>query len=67
MESRTGRNLAVAWICATATFVLLIPANLLPLMHVSMLGKTRESWIGSGVRELWTHQWVILAAVVAVG
>jgi paraquat-inducible protein A len=65
MESRSGRNLTVAWICATATFALLIPANLLPLMQVSVLGMTRESWIASGVRELWNHQWVVVAFMVA--
>ena len=66
MEVRTGRNLAVAWICATGTFALLIPANIMPVMHVSMLGMTRESRIASGVRELWNHQWVIIAILVAV-
>jgi len=65
MESRVGRNLAVAWICSTATFALLIPANVLPLMRVSILGMTRESRIGSGIRELWNHQWVIVAVLVA--
>ncbi len=65
MESRAGRNLAVAWICSTATFLLLIPANVLPLMRVSVLGMTRESRILSGVLALWSHQWVIVASLVA--
>lgn len=65
MEARTGRNLTVAWICATATFALLIPANVLPVMKVSMLGMTRESRIGSSIHTLWSHQWVVIAVLVA--
>jgi paraquat-inducible protein A len=64
MESRAGRNLTVAALCSAATFLLLIPANLLPLMQVSVLGMTRESRIASGVRTLWNHQWVIVAVLV---
>jgi paraquat-inducible protein A len=66
MEARAGRNLTVAGICALATFLLLIPANVLPLMQVSMLGMSRESRIVSGVTQLWSHQWVILAVLVAL-
>jgi paraquat-inducible protein A len=51
--------------CSTATFALLIPANLLPLMRVSILGMSRESRISSGVLELWTHHWAIIALLVA--
>jgi paraquat-inducible protein A len=65
LESRTGRNLAVAWICSTATFAFLIAANVLPLMQVSILGMTRESRIGSEIRVLWNHQWAIIAVLVA--
>jgi len=48
-----------------ATFVLLVPANLLPLMHISMLGMVRESRIGSGATALWNHQWVVIAGLTA--
>jgi paraquat-inducible protein A len=65
LESRTGRNLTVAALSSAATFVLLIPANVLPLMQVSVLGMTRDSRIVSGVRALWEHQWVIVALLVA--
>jgi paraquat-inducible protein A len=64
MEARAGRNLTVAWVCSIVTFLLLVPANLLPLMRVSVLGMTRESRIGSGVLALWNGQWVILALLV---
>lgn len=66
MEARTGRHLAVATLCSVATFLLLIPANFLPLMQVSMLGMTRDSRIDSGVSELWKHQWVIISVLVAL-
>lgn len=65
LEARTGRNLTVAWICATATLAALIPANVLPLMRVSVLGMTRESRISSGIHALWSHQWAIVALLVA--
>jgi paraquat-inducible protein A len=49
---------------ALATFLLLFPANLLPLMRVSILGRTRETYIGSGVASLWGEHWVVLAICV---
>lgn len=66
MEARTGRHLAVATLCSLATFLLLIPANVLPLMQVSMLGMTRDSRIDSGVSELWKHQWVIISVLITL-
>ena len=51
--------------CAVATLILLFPANLLPLMTVSVLGMTREGEIGSGVISLWNARWVLVAALVA--
>ena len=65
LERTNGRSINGALACASATFVLLFPANLLPLMHVSMMGMTRESRLGSGVVTLWQHQWVIMAVLVA--
>ena len=65
LERTNGRSINGALACASATFVLLFPANLLPLMHVSMLGMARESRLGSGVVSLWQHQWVIVALLVA--
>ncbi|HEV7136487.1 MAG TPA: paraquat-inducible protein A [Steroidobacteraceae bacterium] len=65
LERTNGRSINGALACASATFVLLFPANLLPLMHVSMLGMGRESRLGTGVVTLWQHQWVIVALLVA--
>lgn len=65
LERTNGRSITAALACAGATFVLLFPANLLPLMSVSMLGMTRSSRLGSGVFMMWNHQWVIVAVLVA--
>lgn len=65
LERTNGRSINAALACASATFVLLFPANLAPLMHVSMLGMTRQSRLGTGVITLWQHQWVIVAMLVA--
>ena len=65
LERTNGRSINGALACASATFLLLFPANLLPLMHVSMLGMTRESRLGTGVVTLWHHQWVLVALLVA--
>jgi paraquat-inducible protein A len=65
LERTNGRSVNATLACATATFVLLFPANLLPLMQVSMLGGTRASRLGSGVVTLWQHHWVLLALLVA--
>lgn len=65
LERTNGRSITAALACASATFVLLFPANLAPLMRVSMLGMTRESRVGSGIVTLWQHQWVIVAVLVA--
>ena len=65
LERTNGRSVTAALACALATFVLLFPANLLPFMHASMLGRTRESRLGSGVITLWQNHWVLLALLVA--
>ena len=65
MERTSGRGVTAGLACAIATLALLFPANLLPLMSVSVLGMTRESEIISGVVVLWNGQWVIVASLVA--
>ncbi len=64
-ERTSGRSIAAAFACASSTLILLFPANLLPLLSVSLLGQTRVSRLGSGVVVLWNHQWVIVAVLVA--
>jgi paraquat-inducible protein A len=64
LERTRGRSVHAALACALATFLLLLPANLLPLMQISLLGRTRESRIISGVITFWAHRWVITAPLV---
>jgi paraquat-inducible protein A len=65
LERTSGRSRTAALIFATATFVLLVPANTEPLMRISILGIERETYLGSGVFTLWSHQWVLFAMLVA--
>ena len=65
LERTNGRSIAAALACSFATLALLFPANLLPLMRVSMLGMTRQSRLASGVIMMWGHQWVIVAILIA--
>ncbi len=65
LERTSGRSIQAAFACALSTFILLFPANLLPVLTVSMLGMTRVSRVGSGVVSLWTHHWVLVALLVA--
>lgn len=64
LERTTGRSRLAALIFASATFVLLFPANLDPLMSISMIGIDRQTYLGSGVFTLWNNQWVIFAVLV---
>jgi paraquat-inducible protein A len=49
---------------APVTFVLPFPANLDPLMKISILGIDRETYIDPGVFTLWGNQWVLFAVLV---
>jgi paraquat-inducible protein A len=65
LERSNGRSLDAALACATATLLLLFPANLLPLMSVSILGTDRASRLGAGVVVMWQQHFVLIALVVA--
>jgi paraquat-inducible protein A len=65
LERTSGRSIPAALACASATLILLFPANLFPFLSVSLLGMHRVSRLGSGVIELWNHQWIIVAVLVA--
>jgi paraquat-inducible protein A len=66
LEHSTGRGSDVPLACATATLVLLFPANLMPLLSVSLAGVVRSSRLGSGVAGMWTEGWLLLAVVVGL-
>lgn len=61
LEKRSGRSLDAALACAIATFLLLLPANLLPIMTLHVAGISRSTWIGSGVAVIWRQDWPLVA------
>jgi paraquat-inducible protein A len=63
--SRTlARSLDAAFACSVAAFVLLIPANLAPLMSVRLLGAEHREVLASGALAMWRSGAVIVAAIV---
>ena len=57
LERTPGTSLGAAAALSLATFVLLIPANLLPLYRVELLAGSRESIVTSGVHLFWMQGW----------
>jgi len=49
-----------------ATFVLLFPSNILPLVSIDVFGMHAQSIIGVGIWRLLQHQWVLLAGLSAL-
>lgn len=54
-------TLGLAW--TLAIFLLLFPANLLPLMQASVGTQSRVTYISSGVSALWSDHWPLLAVM----
>ena len=48
------------------SIILYVPANILPIMHTTFLGKTSESTILGGVVTLWEHGSYPIALVIFV-
>jgi paraquat-inducible protein A len=65
LERSGARSLAAALACATATLLLLFPANLLPFLTSSALGVSRQSVLGSGALFMWRDGWPWLS--IAIG
>ncbi len=66
LERSAGRSMDAALACASATLLLLFPANLFPLLALSVIGIERHSYLASGVGLLWQRGWVFVAIIVAV-
>lgn len=66
LELTSGRSITAALGCALGTFILLFPANLVPLMTVNMLSMRRSSLLGSGVIAIWQENWPILAILIGL-
>lgn len=64
LERTAGRSLDAALAYAVTTLILLFPANILPMMAVSLAGATRQSVLGSGVWILWQQDWPLVAAQI---
>ncbi|WP_309397729.1 paraquat-inducible protein A [Cerasicoccus maritimus] len=71
VESRMERMVSRTWALVIAGFILYIPANLFPVMTISILGNPESDTIMSGVIELfqsgmWAIGLLVLCASVAV-
>jgi paraquat-inducible protein A len=66
LEKTSGRSLGAALACALATFLLLFPVNILPLIRVDIFGMHSSNVIAAGIFQLWGRGWIILAGLSAV-
>jgi paraquat-inducible protein A len=66
LHRRKPRSLQRTWALLIAAAVFYVPANLLPIMTVTSLGRTQSDTIFSGVVFLLTHGMWPLAAIVFV-
>ncbi len=66
LESTSGRSLDAALACAIATLLLLLPANLMPLMTVHVAGITDSTHLGSGLLTAWRQHWPLLAIMLGL-
>jgi paraquat-inducible protein A len=67
LERRSGRSLDAAFACAIATFLLLFPANLLPLVSVrGPAGVDAHTYLGSGCGLIWDQGWPLAALLLGL-
>src|SRR5258708_12362406 len=64
LERTTGRTLDASFAAASATFLLLFPANGLVFLETAIAGATRHSYLASGPFELWREGWPALAILL---
>jgi paraquat-inducible protein A len=57
LEKRSGRSVVAALACSTATFLLLFPSNILPLVQVHIFGLHGENVTAAGIKILFQHGW----------
>jgi len=63
LSERLDLTIGLAW--TWAIFLLLFPANLLPLMQATLGEDTRVNYLSSGVTALWGDHWPFLALMFA--
>ena len=66
LESRRAQSIERTWALVIAAAVCYLPANLLPVMETTALGKTEPDTIMGGVAFLWTSGSWPLALIVLV-
>jgi paraquat-inducible protein A len=66
LHERIPRSLSRSWAFLVAAVLLYVPANLLPIMHLTTLGSTQSDTILSGVVFLLLHDMWPLALIVFV-
>jgi len=66
LHTRTPRSLSRSWAFLAAAIVLYVPANLLPIMHLTSFGQTQSDTILSGVVYLLLHDMWPLALIVFI-
>ncbi|MCB1764949.1 MAG: paraquat-inducible protein A [Candidatus Competibacteraceae bacterium] len=64
LHARKPNSLARTWALVIAAFIFYIPANVLPIMTVTSLGKTQSDTIMSGVAYLLLHGMWPLALLI---
>jgi paraquat-inducible protein A len=66
LEKTNGRSIGAALACASATLLLLVPVNVLPLLRVDILGMHSQNVTAAGVAQLWGRGWIFLAGLSAL-
>lgn len=65
LAANTGYGVETVLAMTFAALILLLFAYLSPLVSLHGFGETRQSWIYSGVEELWNEGFFFLAVIVA--
>ena len=66
LENRAGRSLDAALACSIATFLILLPANLLPLMTVHAVGLSSTTRLAEGLGTAWREGWPLVTIVLGL-
>ncbi|HWI28016.1 MAG TPA: paraquat-inducible protein A [Stellaceae bacterium] len=66
LEKTSGRSIVAALACSLGTFLLLIPANTLPLLRIDLMGLQAQNVIGGGIAALWREQWFLISGCTAL-
>ncbi len=65
MERLAGRSLNAATAMTVSALLLLLPANLLPLLRVNIFGVHHASIVASGIWGIWRQGWPVVAIILA--